>query len=536
MDGLDDTQSVLNPFLNLPIDILLHITKNLAFRDLIALSLTTKGLRYIRPKRPEDKREVRCMTRIHRRFLAADNRPQGQHKPIENGSWNPFVDRCPYCQDPLCPPTCETALFLDADSGFFFPRHLFPINLAKFKYGRRSTEQHKEYAQFPSQKRTGQTYFYSTIWCEHHRCPRDMLAKDKYYNFKNGLGVPLFLKEYHQWRQTKLLCHEVGIGYWVHDRWKVGHRLPPGAQGLDEAKEDDLVPVHEKFFYDSICLHCLSELPFEMDFHFWRQAQFLAYFCTCNRDAKRSKEGYQPPKPRRRTCCYRGPRVPIEHEGCQTCGYLSMKFTRIEAFDFVQERADGTRIEKGRGEGYWAYLATECRMGPAPAGYRGDEKRRLWPARPEENAKFLDIVRGPGYGLISLDKPGIGIQDLPNKVLRQILGYLAAGDPKDLDGDMHFFALRSSYCFIKAWYGREAIGQVKQNLTEPYYILSELLTGMSPRNFDETDKYTLGQIDHKARILKPDTHRRYYKKHVTASVVDEESDSYDGALPVPLPD
>ncbi|KAF3092027.1 hypothetical protein TWF594_005306 [Orbilia oligospora] len=415
-----------NPFLSLPIDILVEVTKSLRFRDLIALSLSTKGLQYLRPKRPENKRELRCFLRIHRQFLSNEYVPQSQHKSTQRKPQLIPPANCPYCQHRLCPPTCETALFLDSDSGFFFPKHLFPTHLAKFKYGRKYASYIKGLEDsYPSQKRSGQTYFYSTIWCEHHRCPRDMLSKSKYYNPENDLGVPLFLKEYYHWRQTKLVSQEVGIGYWVHDRWKVGYRLPPGVQDPKAIKEDDLIPIHEKFFYDSMCLHCLSELPFDSSPGYWRQAQFLAYRCL------------------------------------------------------------------------------------SPAGYRGDEKQRMYPVRPQEDAKFLDIIRGRGYGMIPLSPPRAGIQDLPYKVLRQILGYLAQEtDPED----EYIFALRASYCFIKCWYGSEAMARIVQNITEPYYVQAYQLLQYS-YTFETRENYILGQKDHKARKLTLEAHRQYFQNH-----------------------
>ncbi|KAF3099210.1 hypothetical protein TWF569_009566 [Orbilia oligospora] len=503
-----------NPFLSLPIDILVEVTKSLRFRDLIALSLSTKGLQYLRPKRPENKRELRCFLRIHRQFLSNEYVPQSQHKSTQRKPQLIPPANCPYCQHRLCPPTCETALFLDSDSGFFFPKHLFPTHLAKFKYGRKYASYIKGLEDsYPSQKRSGQTYFYSTIWCEHHRCPRDMLSKSKYYNPENDLGVPLFLKEYYHWRQTKLVSQEVGIGYWVHDRWKVGYRLPPGVQDPKAIKEDDLIPIHEKFFYDSMCLHCLSELPFDSSPGYWRQAQFLAYRCSCHEDGKISKGSENEKRvlvrQRGRGTCIRINPPAIEHRGCKSCGYVSMKFTRIEAFDFVQKKEDGTSIQNGRAEGYWAYLATECELGLSPAGYRGDEKQRMYPVRPQEDAKFLDIIRGRGYGMIPLSPPRAGIQDLPYKVLRQILGYLAQEtDPED----EYIFALRASYCFIKCWYGSEAMARIVQNITEPYYVQAYQLLQYS-YTFETRENYILGQKDHKARKLTLEAHRQYFQNH-----------------------
>ncbi|KAK6501500.1 hypothetical protein TWF481_009338 [Arthrobotrys musiformis] len=502
-----------NPFLSLPVEILLEVTKQIAYRDLIALSLTTKGLRYLCPKRPEDKRELRCFFRIHRKFLSDEYIPQSQHKSRTRKPQIIPPANCPYCQHRLCPPTCETALFLDSDSGFFFPRHLFPTHIAKFRYGGKYTDHIKGLDNsFPSQKRGGQIYYYSTIWCEHHRCPRDMLSKKKYYKPKSGLGVPLFLKEYHHWRQTKLVSHEVGIGHWVHDRWKVGYRLPPGVKDATDVDEDDLIPIHEKFFYDSMCLHCLSELPFYSNGPYWRQAQFLAYYCSCHKDAKLSKETPEQRRVRigprvRRTCCIRVRPPVVEHRGCQSCGYVSVKFTRIEAFDYVRKKEDGTGIENGRNEGYWAYLATEHRLSRSPAGYRGDERQRLCSVRPEEDAKLLDIVRGSGYGLIPLNAPRVGIQDLPYKILRQILEYLsheATGGP---ERDMSSFPLGASYCFIKAWFGREAQGNITQNIAEPYYV--KVAGSLERDNFHLTELYIKGQTDHKVRRLTQEAHEAH---------------------------
>ncbi|KAK6513721.1 hypothetical protein TWF506_008160 [Arthrobotrys conoides] len=152
------------PFFTLSLDILSLILQYLTFRDRVSLSLSTKGLRHLCPpippsKCPKDISRARCITRIHRRIFT----PVSYYTPS-----NPY--KCPYCSHVLCPPTCSTALLLDSATGIFYPPSLYPIHLAGFKYSKQSQA---------SNNKDSKRWQYSTIWCTHHRCPRDTTLTQK---------------------------------------------------------------------------------------------------------------------------------------------------------------------------------------------------------------------------------------------------------------------------------------------------------------------------------------------------------------------
>ncbi|EGX52832.1 hypothetical protein AOL_s00007g168 [Orbilia oligospora ATCC 24927] len=153
------------PFFTLSLDILSLIFQYLTFRDRVSLSLSTKGLRHLCPpippsKCPEDISRARCITRIHRRIFT----PVSHYAPS-----NPH--KCPYCSHILCPPTCSTALLLDSATGIFYPPSLYPIHLAGFKYSKQQQSQ--------TNQDSRKNWQYSTIWCAHHRCPRDTTLTQK---------------------------------------------------------------------------------------------------------------------------------------------------------------------------------------------------------------------------------------------------------------------------------------------------------------------------------------------------------------------
>ncbi|EPS38245.1 hypothetical protein H072_8074 [Dactylellina haptotyla CBS 200.50] len=410
-----ETPNSLSPFLNLPFDILFGIVNYLSFRDIIALSLTAKGLRGLCPPRPSvGEQKAICFSHIQHGYLAKPVIPSQPHK-------------CPYCRVPICPPTCRTAVILDSDSGFCFPRNLFPVHLAIFKYADTTHGNRHNFQTFPPRRRPSTTeYPYSTIWCEHHRCPKDLLANEKYYNIENGMGATLFVREYEWWRQNKVLCHEVDVGYWIHDRWTVGYKKPLTLNarfrnlGLhtspfvpkysefaedeiedvlddtDNNNDDDLAPIHEKFYYDKMCLHCLSAVPRISPRKDFRQGNFLAYLCECIDEASVTSLAQPNVAVNPWITPARLTRKAVRSRGCLNCGTASVKFTRIEAFDFVEDNECDRLTARGKGlrrEGFWVYLATKCQIGYdiCPTAV---EKERLYPVDPEQHSELSDIVRG----------------------------------------------------------------------------------------------------------------------------------------------
>ncbi|KAK6543726.1 hypothetical protein TWF694_000460 [Orbilia ellipsospora] len=501
MDNLNAPASLLT----LPTEIVLDILGYLPFHDLVAVCLTAKGLwEKYRPKLPEptddpSRKKANCATHLHNRYLP---RPEIPAKP----------HNCPYCQQELCPPTCHTALILDSDSGHFFPRNLFPVHLAKFKYAGMIDTSNPDFLSTPDKVcRSTTEYPYSTIWCEHHRCPRDLLAKKEYRDIENGLGARLFLKEYEFWRNFKILYLESGLGYWTHDRWKVGYRLPPTAKstelgtpgttdfasnlpsGNGDNDRDDPTPIHEKFFYDSMCLHCLSALPssYSVD---PRHGRFVAFDCKCSNIIKQNKT--------------------VFHYGCPNCGCASVKFTRVEAFNFVEKAPSDLESTFYR-EGFWMYIATKSRivrrlgvhqaygenaiLGNSVASMT--EKYRLHPVDPQLNAELLEIVRGQGYNLTPLPQPlqRTRIQDLPYNVLADIFLTLNMREKK-FPKDDAFMATQASYQFGKSMLSSAGF---KFIMVEPYWVMMNLYnrTAETRETFARTKEYMDGQRSHKNRRL-----------------------------------
>ncbi|KAK6542123.1 hypothetical protein TWF694_007890 [Orbilia ellipsospora] len=258
-------------FLHLPADILNLILEYLSYRDLIALSLSTKTLRYLSPteNRSQDlhKEEAACCNRIHQRFLS----PPPPKSRVFTLPSPPL--QCPYCTHPLCPPSCPTALFLDSRTGAFYPSQLYPIHLAILKSSKTPPKSLLKNGGIPPGR-----FGYSTIWCQHHRCPRDLFT-----NRNTSSGAKRFLDDYSRTSTSKwaLVHHSKSLGYWLHPRWRVGHKPPskPTNSSLrgttttpiitddSENKErkkggdssgEDLIPVHEKIDYTTYCLHCFQ--------------------------------------------------------------------------------------------------------------------------------------------------------------------------------------------------------------------------------------------------------------------------------------
>ncbi|EWC43851.1 hypothetical protein DRE_07295 [Drechslerella stenobrocha 248] len=233
------------PLLNLSIDILAMVIEYLSFRDIVALSLTTKGFRHLNRQLPATTstpppspgNEAMCSAKIHQRFLPP--RPQN------------FSQNCPYCRHELCPPTCSTALFLDTATGIFFPAALYPLYKAHFKYDTANGKHesvlsvnsvNKRGSFIESQrnslilahgayKRHSSTLtvkpmecMYSTIWCEHHRCPKDLFAQKPLFESNENDGGEKFLQEYDNDQRWKLTRRDRGPRYQLWARW-LGPRL-----------------------------------------------------------------------------------------------------------------------------------------------------------------------------------------------------------------------------------------------------------------------------------------------------------------------
>ncbi|KAK6499830.1 hypothetical protein TWF481_010187 [Arthrobotrys musiformis] len=495
-EGLKAPSPAQDPaFLNLPLDILILFLNYLHTRDLIALSLTTKKLRWICPAieslavdksledtlkiqisprvkalfRNERKAEALCSHRTHQRFLPPSRVSQ---------------EKCPYCTHPLCPPSCPTALFLDTLSGVFYPAHLYRTHKAVFKYSTSIVQKLLFNSNTPDRavnEDSKRKVVYSTIWCEHHRCPRDLFSSPNYSNSLFGTGAHKFLTEYTQTSsglQFRTVCSSKELGHWIHDRWRVGYKPPdlknlpnkPDSTNTPDGIPESLRPVHEAYYYASICLHCLRTTNYQM---VGSLPTPYEYSCSCEYLSNR--------------------------RGCARCGVVTIRLTRIEAFDLPSDpsllNARTPRKQALPREGFWLYLATEYKLclstDPNPI-----ELRRLYPINPVRTEKFLSIVRG--FTIIPLPpRPRATLQDLPYPVLQKIVQILNPMDPRRyvrFEESDHFF-LSASYCFIKAAYGITAPLKSLDYLREPWY----LMCSGRKSGFNSTEVFWNGQTDAKVR-------------------------------------
>ncbi|KAK6507953.1 hypothetical protein TWF481_006373 [Arthrobotrys musiformis] len=431
----------------LPAEIFSLILTRLTFRDIVALSLTSRALRDIYTP-PEDLIRRRCAQRIHSVFLNVNHHKPKSHNITNNPNHNTDTNvgvnvsngyKCPYCAHPLCPPTCTSALLLDSNTGIFFPSTLWPdCSRARFLYAHKPhpSKEHVDCRQPPS---TGGEY--STIWCQHHRCPRDLFSIK---HIHKRSGPESFLAEYRTRRGWKLARKSRGQAPKLA-RWFVGYKsktqeeaVSIAAKSLDhnnhnqhEKSRGGGVGCYEKVFYETFCRHCLR--PIE-------HVGVKLY-----------------PRPLGNSSCASCSPTPWTaggrwNRGCLDCGIASVKIRMIDVFD---EKWSGSRIfsksKKRDGvsndlswqehDGYWLFLATECRI----VNTIGDvERRRLVPVNPEKAEAALNIVRGRSIHNIS--KPKVGIESLPYKILSQILGYLQ----EDWEDPSWYSALTASYCFLKA--------------------------------------------------------------------------------------
>ncbi|KAK6356190.1 hypothetical protein TWF718_000562 [Orbilia javanica] len=491
-DGLKTSTNPKDPaLLNLPMDIVVLFLNYLHTRDLIALSLTTKKLRWICPaiEKPLDddddndglpdnlkhrltpkirsllqnerRAEARCSHRTHQRFLPPSKVSQ---------------DKCPYCAHPLCPPSCSTALFLDTLTGVFYPAQFYRTNKAVFKYSTNLIQKLFSNSHIPSRSVRadgGQKTVYSTIWCEHHRCPRNLFS-DPSINLSNplfGSGAQRFLTEYTetssgvQWRTA---CGSKELGHWVHDRWRVGYK--PLSESTTASTTGSERPVHEAHFYASLCLHCL---------HF-SSYQRVGSLPTSHEHSC--------------SCGYVG-----GYKGCVRCGVILIRLTRIEVFDLPKERPPAdTRVPRKitiPREGFWLYIATEYKVGRS-LNPNAPEPRRLYPKNLQRSEQLLSIVRG--FNIIPLPpQPRIRLQDLPYSIIQKIILILNPMDPGRYIRfeDSDYFFLSASYSFIRAVYGQTAPLKSLDYLREPWYLMCSGRKG----GFNSTEVFWNGQMDAKVR-------------------------------------
>ncbi|KAK6513711.1 hypothetical protein TWF506_008150 [Arthrobotrys conoides] len=455
------------PIFNLSFDVFEIILRYLSFRDRIALSLTTKGLRHLDPQQnyansPTSITSSRnllgaaeraCASRIARSLLPLRLGSKFREKISNAGGMRLARDgvfRCPYCFHELCSSTCATALFLDHATGIFYPRSLFPIETAEFYYSVSRYELCLRGVMGDNPEPQGT--FYSTIWCEHHRCPRDILINQKKnYNKKYGSGLSRFRFEYEDMKRWQALrVSRQPLATSARTRWLVGYRkqyplyLIAAAAGLKATNWKErltwgtnrpaelekhcwMEPVYEKFFYETICRHCLLPLAYPVATG-WRKryGRYSKWFGeTCRCEAR--KPG-----------------------GCRRCGVVSVKFTMVEVFDTFLQECSGTDGLVKRSS-YWLFLAKECEIVNYPSG---QNKYRLEYVDPLEAERQLNIVRGVKVASIARPSPRLGLQDLPYQTILWIM--TLHNRANDVHTSRYNEMIQSSYIFLKSWYGDSA--------------------------------------------------------------------------------
>ncbi|EPS39728.1 hypothetical protein H072_6457 [Dactylellina haptotyla CBS 200.50] len=409
--------------LDLPADIFQLILQRLTLRDIIALSLSAKSLRHIYKRNKKDRFERFCSTKIHTKFLG----PYRKHEPCSS------TYKCPYCSHPLCPPSCKSALFLDSSCGIFFPPSLWDVREARFAYGDRA------YLRRPTWETPSFSREYSTVWCEHHRCPRDLFSMKKFHKRSRS---DQFLKEYFKgglWGLTWEEARSRRAQSHKSARWFVGYKTKSSehlASLLTKEDSNDLnsLECHEKKFFETFCRHCFQ--PLQDILHLYRRPM-----------------GGRP--------CYKFHHPRLLESGCDNCGVVTIRFTWVDVFDqsrtqnktrqvfdaawpaarFMNRSKKKAATRQDLPEEYLLLLATECRV---VRSFDAVETQRLRPIDPAGAETALSVVRG--RSIVNVPPPRIGIQDLPYKVLALILDYLRA----DWEDESWFNALTASYCFLKA--------------------------------------------------------------------------------------
>ncbi|KAK6337958.1 hypothetical protein TWF696_001431 [Orbilia brochopaga] len=464
------------PFTKLSLDLLNVILDYLCLRDRIALSLTCKGLQHIAPlpagyvdsgTYPQALQESVCVSKVTSRLLPPPPDPKVRRRR----------HRCPYCTHKLCPPTCSSALILDSGTGIFYPPSLYPVHCARFYYAT-NPPRRPPVEQFAN-------YIYSTIWCEHHRCPRELFSQQQLrITPGKSTGPARFLEEYHHNGHWGATARRPYHQCFYAPSWLVGEKaeyVPPvrtmrtrGDQDVDSREQLEslrqqrhipvlngdknaqsqnpplgegwLQPVHERFVYELWCTHCCRPLVLPPGQRSWGlHLAFLSY-CGCNESA-------------------------TAMPGCRRCGVVTVKFTLVEVFDLFRSGMESMRDEM-RTMSHRLFLATECRRSYAPNGSLSIEKERIVPADPVAAAAALRIVRGEDRIILPPPPPRLGVPQLPYVIIRRILELLLEDgkDPAAVQG--YCRALQASYCFLKGYCGGTAVGGAALARLQERYVYS----------------------------------------------------------------
>ncbi|KAK6502853.1 hypothetical protein TWF481_007894 [Arthrobotrys musiformis] len=258
-----------SPFLNIPQDILVIILKHLSYIDLIALSLTTKGLRYVSPPDThESKPEKYCIRRIYRSLLP----------PRTNAG------TCSYCSHPLCPPTCSPAIILDAETGIFYPSRLFPTeaSAAPTSDFPETINCGAHFPETPPQEwdntPTSTSPTYKTIWCDHHRCPPHLLSE----NFHKPNPSTGAYRLYHDYLSQPWTTVRTSLTKY-HSYTQYGC---PVSRHYGLQRTNPQPPTfhrHQITHFDILCIHCRNSIGYTAGRRPWedRTCRCPHRWCRC---------------------------------------------------------------------------------------------------------------------------------------------------------------------------------------------------------------------------------------------------------------
>ncbi|EPS44363.1 hypothetical protein H072_1641 [Dactylellina haptotyla CBS 200.50] len=433
----------------IPLDILTVVFRYLSLRDIVSLSLTSKLLRDICPTFPPSRREEALCSHLIRRRLLPSNPTNHPNPQLSDQS---TAYKCIYCSHPLCPPTCASALYLDAATGIFFPARLYPAKTAKYLYACVPDE----WDQFTDFSTGGAPiYFaYATIWCAHHRCPRDLLTQPRKHA---GKGANAFLATYDsnprwdpRWLSKRNEIHSPYQIWYSSPEQLAGYATRPvrksllsrfrrGSKTITEktgkgSPADTGTPVFERYVYGTICMHCLLPTsPNEAHRGTALIGTVCVRACTCSTISKHQKFTT---------------RSIAGGSGCPNCGVATVKFAFFEPFECplklnVQDKRYLLTIAT-LSKAVYSFSSGYGRLSPAAelAGVK-----RIQPFHPSEAQEAFTMIRG--MELIPPDLPRLGIEDLPVHVLgRIIFNVIYLGQSKMGPEECGWV----SYSFLRAWY------------------------------------------------------------------------------------
>ncbi|KAK6531676.1 hypothetical protein TWF694_002852 [Orbilia ellipsospora] len=492
------------PLFSLPLDIITLVLRYLTLKDIISLSLTSKLLRHLAYS-TKNEAESFCSNLIHQKLLL----PQTQATPIatptstDNNNNNTsnrkykYKYKCLYCSQTLCIPSCSpTALYLDTYSGIFFPTYLYHPQTARY-LGACTPEEWALSSDIRADD-NGLGYAYSTVWCEHHRCPRDLLLPpdpkpkdgDSNSSDEDGRarreGANAFVTVYnnnHFWSNLREFACVPGSKFkYMHPpshrpvrlagyipRMKRKHAPPllqrfnlnlnlnifklSGSGGgsknsrdrTQQGKKKRGEVVYERYCFETFCMHCL--LPVQED-----EKDTLRGLEQLDSRITRAGKAFVPGGIYKQLCT-----CSDNGRGCGRCGIATLKFTHLQPF-----------ISPG---GLYIFtLATLCKTySTFSSGYgrlsdaaEMAGSRRIEPIHRHAASDALRLVRGSV--LVDPDPPRIGIQDLPREILFRILMYVLDGAKEGLEFIWMENLLvlgHASYAFFRAWHKDGAIGMTR---------------------------------------------------------------------------